>query len=123
MKEKIQKKKDNILILTDSMSTIKNIRNNDISTYKNMYVMEARKRIYEIEKEDNRKVILALIPAHIGIAGNEIVDQLAKQGTEEEWTRELKITYGDLKEEYKKETSLVFLLTISGPSLSSYPTS
>lgn len=68
-------------------------------------------------------MILAWIPAHIGIAGNEIVDQLAKQGTEEEWTRELKITYGDLKEEYKKETSLVFLLTISGPSLSSYPTS
>lgn len=80
-------KKDNILILTDSMSAIKNIRNNDISTYKNMYVMEVRKRIYEIEKEDNRKVILAWIPAHIGIAGNEIVDQLAKQGTEEEWTR------------------------------------
>lgn len=122
MKEKIQKK-DNILILTNSMSAIKNIRNNDISTYKNMYVMEARKRIYEIEKEDNRKVILAWIPAHIGIAGNEIVDQLAKQGTEEKWIRELKITYGDLKEEYKKETSLVFLLTILGPSLSSYPTS
>lgn len=40
------------------MSAIKNIRNNDISTYKNMYVMETRKRIYEIEKEDNRKVIL-----------------------------------------------------------------
>lgn len=50
------------------------------------------------------------------------MDQLAKQGTKEEWTRELKITYGDLKEEYKKKTSLVFLLTISGPSLS-YPTS
>lgn len=33
------------------MSAIKNIRNNDISTYKNMYVMEARKRVYEIEKK------------------------------------------------------------------------
>lgn len=68
-----------------------------------MYVLEARKRIYEIEKEENRKVILAWIPAHIGINGNEIVDQLAKQGTEEERTRELKVSYGDLKEEYKKE--------------------
>lgn len=85
------------------MSVIRNIGNNDISAYKNMYVLEARKRICEIEKEGNRKVILAWIPAHIGINGNEIVDQLAKQGTEEECTRELKVPYGDLKEEYKKE--------------------
>lgn len=96
-------KKDNILILTDSMSAIKNIENNEITTYKNTYIMEARKRIYEIKKRKNRKVILAWIPAHIGITGNEIVDHLAKQGTEEDWTKELKIPYGDLKEEYKKE--------------------
>lgn len=96
-------KKDNILILTDSMSAIKNIENNEITTYKNTYIMEARKRIYEIKKRKNRKVILAWIPGHIGITGNEIVDHLAKQGTEEDWTKELKIPYGDLKEEYKKE--------------------
>lgn len=71
-------KKDNILILTDSMSAIKNIENNEITTYKNTYIMEARKRIYEIKKRKNRKVILAWIPAHIGITGNEIVDHSAK---------------------------------------------
>lgn len=56
-------KKDNILILTDSMNAIKNIENNEITTYKNTYIMEARKRIYEIKKIKNRKVILAWIPA------------------------------------------------------------
>lgn len=60
------------------MSAIKNIENNEITTYKNTYIMEARKRIYEIKKRKNRKVILAWIPAHIGITGNEIVDHSAK---------------------------------------------
>lgn len=56
------------------MSAIRNIGNNDISAYENMYVMEVRKRIYEIKKEGNRKVILAWILAHIGINENEIAD-------------------------------------------------
>lgn len=73
MKKK-ENKKENILILSDSMSAIRNIGNNDISAYENMYVMEVRKRIYEIEKEGNRKVILAWILAHIGINKNEIAD-------------------------------------------------
>lgn len=38
-------RKENILILSDSMSAIRNIGNNDISAYKNMYVLEVRKRI------------------------------------------------------------------------------
>lgn len=50
MKKK-ENKKENILILSDSMSAIRNIGNNDISAYENMYVMEVRKRIYEIKKE------------------------------------------------------------------------
>lgn len=37
------------------------------------------------------------IPAHIGIEGNEVADQLAKEATGEEHTRDMEVPFADLE--------------------------
>lgn len=42
-------------------------------------------------------MVISWTPAHIGVKGNEVADELAKMGTQEERNRELKVPYSDLK--------------------------
>ncbi|XP_012535819.2 uncharacterized protein LOC105836376 [Monomorium pharaonis] len=97
-----QKLKQNILILTDSLSTVNVLSNNEISTTCNIYILEARKWYSKIKKELEIKVI-AWIPAHKGIWGNEEADKLAKEATKEEHTAELKIANRDIRNKHKEE--------------------
>lgn len=55
-------------------------------------------------KREGKKIVLAWIPAHQDIIGNEEVDKLAKEATREEWDKQLKIPYNDYRKEFK-ETS------------------
>lgn len=93
------KSRGDIIIFNDLKSVLMTSMNNDFSVYKNKYVMETKKKIY-----DNKgKVILVWILAHKEIKSNEKADELAKTRTEEECTRKLKVSYTDLKENYKEE--------------------
>lgn len=57
------------------------ISNNDLSVFKNDYVIEIRRRISKIQKETEKKIIIVWIPEHRGIEDNEIADSLAKKAT------------------------------------------
>lgn len=45
------------------------------------------------------------IPSHVGIHGNEMADQEARQATTREWSRQIKIRPGDLMNTWKKRQS------------------
>lgn len=79
----IRRERD-IIILTDSKSSLEAIYNNHISVYKNRYITEIRKRHFNLIDRRNRRIIYIWIPAHVGIRGNEMANQLAKEATEEE---------------------------------------
>lgn len=55
-------------------------------------------------KREGKKIVLAWIPAHQDIIGNEEVDKLAKEATREEWDKQLKISCNDYRKEFT-ETS------------------
>lgn len=59
---------------------ITTISNNDLSVFKNDYVIEIR-RISKIQEETEKKIIIVWIPEHRGIEDNEIADSLAKKAT------------------------------------------
>ncbi|XP_012543676.1 uncharacterized protein LOC105841103 [Monomorium pharaonis] len=98
-----QKINHNILILTDSLSTIKALENNTVSTSHNAYIIEIREWYYKIVKKLEVKMVIAWIPAHKGIWGNEEADKLAKEANQEAHSSELKITSRDLRNKYKEE--------------------
>lgn len=101
-----QKSKKDIIIYSDALSVLQAIMNNKISVYVNRYILEIRRKYFELKKEKDRegkKIVICWVPAHIGVEGNEIADQLAKEATSEEHSEELEVPYEDLKSTYKKE--------------------
>lgn len=95
---------NDILLLTDSLSTIQALENNKISAGVNEHIIGIRKRYFELSGKrgrSNKKLVIGWIPAHKGIHGNEIVDQLAKEATAENPCPELKIHYNDLRSVFK----------------------
>lgn len=73
--------KNNFIIFTDSLSTVRQLENTKKSQITNL----AAGILKELGKcrEQNKKVIIAWIKSHIGIYGNEKVDMLAKQACTE----------------------------------------
>lgn len=104
MIEEAIKRPEDILILTDSRAALQAIKNNQLNVYKNKYITEIREKIIILEEDLKKRVILAWIPAHKGIKGNKLADQLAKEATEEDEDRNIQVFLGDLRKEFKKET-------------------
>lgn len=53
------KGKENLLVMSDSMSVLKSVEDNKISVYKNTYVMETRKRIKENKDKNGGKIVIS----------------------------------------------------------------
>lgn len=81
------KRKENMIIMSDSRSVLKSVEDNKINVYKNIYVTETRKRIKENKVKKGGKIVLSWTPAHVGVKGNEVADELTKIGTREEKNR------------------------------------
>lgn len=90
-----------VIIWTDSESSIKALENNNINAYENIYVLQIKKMYHELTKV--KKIVFAWVPAHIRVTGNERADQLAKEATEKEKDKNLIIPIKDMKPKYKEE--------------------
>ncbi|XP_070529361.1 uncharacterized protein [Cardiocondyla obscurior] len=99
--------KEDIIIFTDSLSVLEALRNNKLGSNINEFIIHIRVRYLELLRESSRsqkKIILAWIPAHKGIYGNEIADTQAKEATSEEHSQLFKVPFGDFKEIHKQES-------------------
>lgn len=78
-----QKVDRDITIYKDSLSVLKALQNNKIMASTNFYILEIKKWYFTIMENSNRKrkIVMAWIPAHKGIVGNEEADKLAKEAT------------------------------------------
>jgi ribonuclease HI len=88
----------NYVILSDSLSSLQSIEAGCCTSRPNT-IQEIRELINEVSKRC--AVVMAWIPSHVGITGNERADQLAKNATEkptldEEVAQELKDAYNDV---------------------------
>ena len=72
-----QQKKD-VVFFTDSLTTLQKLEN---GTEASKDIIEIRKNIDRTMKSHEIRIFMQWIPSHIGIKGNEIADQLAKQGS------------------------------------------
>jgi len=84
--------------------------NNSINVYKCKYITKIRERIFDLSKEKNEtnsycknKIIIGCIPSHSRIQGNELVDMLTKEATDEDADDRIKIPINDWKIIFKKE--------------------
>lgn len=55
---KEEKRKGDIIIFTDSKNAVEDIQDYDLNVYKNIYVLEARKRYFKIIKDMRNVVII-----------------------------------------------------------------
>lgn len=101
-----QRLTDNIIILTDSLSVIKNLQNNDLNIYTNLFITEIRRHVDELKDMHTRKgkkVIFAWIPAHKGIWGNDQADTLAKEARDDNHTELIEVPLTDYRRINKEE--------------------
>lgn len=104
-----------IIIYSDALSVIQAVTNNNLSVYINVYILEIRKKYFELKNKEYRvgkKIVLCWVPAHIGVEGNEIADQLVKKATTEEHTQDMEVPLENLKRNYKEEMRKKSILEI-----------
>lgn len=88
--------KENIIIFSDCKSVLSAINSNLINVYHNRYITEIKGKIYEIRKS-GIKIRFVWIPAHIGIPGNEVADQIAKESANEFQSSKIFVPFTDLR--------------------------
>ncbi|XP_071580076.1 uncharacterized protein [Temnothorax nylanderi] len=95
---------NHVVIMSDCKSALSAVQNNLISVHKSKYEVETRLLIYSLEREYNMRVVLVWIPAHVGIAGNELADGLAKEAAHEPPDESIMVPTGDLMAMAREET-------------------
>ena len=83
---------DRYIIFTDSLSSLQALDGNN---YDHPLIQDILKRFNDCLSV-NKKVVLAWVPSHVGIKGNEKTDELAKQALNFN-VLDLKVPYIDLK--------------------------
>ena len=94
----------NIMILSDSLSVLSCLKNNRNNTKTNPYIYILKQKIqkFAIKSTNNSQIKFYWIPAHDGIQGNELADQLAKQASNDPPSDLVKIPYTDLRAKAKE---------------------
>ena len=76
--ENVNDSTNKYIIYTDSLSVATSIKENKSSSRPNLFL----EFIDNINKLKNSSIVIAWIPSHIGLSGNEMADTLAKKGQE-----------------------------------------
>lgn len=99
----LQNKNTNVNIYSDSLSALQNLSIPQMSFKVNDYILQIKKKIAEFYKNNIHDTCLKFtwIPAHKGIKGNEIADDLAKEATKKENTQQL-VPFSDMKLLFKR---------------------
>ena len=88
-----QSKRKKFLILSDSLSSLMAIQERKLD---HPYLVDFFEQYNELLKED-KQIILAWVPSHVNIKGNEAADKAAKEALEEELPEGLKTKFSDLR--------------------------
>lgn len=102
-----RKEARDILLLTDSKSACEGLLNNKLTGYVNRIMIRIKERIWKISNAAKiirgvgSKIVIAWIPGHYNIKGNEIADSLAKEATGEIYDTRIEIVSEDWKKVLK----------------------
>lgn len=100
----LQNKNTNVNIYSDSLSALQSLSIPQMSVKVNDYILQIKKKIAEFYKNNIHDTCLKFtwMPAHKGIKGNEIADELlAKEATKKENTQQL-VPFSDMKPLFKR---------------------
>ena len=84
--------KNSFVIFSDSLSCLQSIQHFNIHDTRVLSLVEKLNRMC-----DQKEIILAWVPSHVGIEGNEKADELAKQSLSLRQVRRHKIPHTDFK--------------------------
>ena len=88
-----QSKKKSFLLLSDSLSVLKSISNCkcDNPLLVDLFILYFKLMC------DNKEIVFAWAPGHVGIQGNSVVDLAAKHALEKSINRRVVVPYSDFK--------------------------
>ena len=86
-------KKKSFLVLTDSLSVLKSISN---AKCDNPRLVDLFNLYFKLIC-DNKDIVFAWVPGHVGIRGNNVVDLAAKHALEKSISRRMAVPYSDFK--------------------------
>ncbi|XP_011707601.1 PREDICTED: uncharacterized protein LOC105462596 [Wasmannia auropunctata] len=88
---------DNYCIMSDCQAVIKAVHSNTLNVYVNKYILDIKNLVYKLKHRFNKRTIMVWILSHRGIAGNEVADQLAKDGAKERPAHEIEVPIHDIR--------------------------